>query len=127
MPPGSFVIPDQLVDRTYGRLPTFVEEDGIPHLKNFVDRGGTSHGGVQHLAFAEPYDASLREILLKASNTAGSQAFDGGTVVVIPGPRFSTKAESKFYVDQGWDLINMTQAPEAALAVPTRCTVHAFL
>ena len=97
--PGEFVICDQLVDRTSGRADTFF--DG---------------GVVGHVAFADPYCPDLRETLRAAAGDVGVTVHDGGTVVVIQGPRFSTRAESAWYRSLGWDVINMTQYPEAYLA-----------
>ena len=96
--PGSFVVPDQLVDRTAGRADTFFD-------------GPLTH----HVAFADPYDEELRQVALAACRAEGVVTHDGGTVVVIQGPRFSTRAESRFYGAQGWEVINMTQHPEAIL------------
>ena len=96
--PGTFVIPDQLVDRTRGRATTFVER------------------GTVHVGFAEPYCPTVRSVLVDASRGSGSQVFDAGTMVVIDGPRFSTRAESQWYQQQGWHLVNMTGHPEAVLA-----------
>ncbi|WP_296601931.1 S-methyl-5'-thioadenosine phosphorylase [Nocardioides sp.] len=92
--PGDVVVPDQLVDRTTGRAGTFVET------------------GAVHLPFADPYCAGVSAALLSAAPDARA----GGAMVVIDGPRFSTRAESRHYAAQGWTLINMTGAPEAALA-----------
>ncbi|HSE71128.1 MAG TPA: S-methyl-5'-thioadenosine phosphorylase [Nocardioidaceae bacterium] len=92
--PGDLVVPDQLVDRTTGRVQTFVEE------------------GAAHAPFAEPYCDRLRKVLL----TSGPAIHDGGTMVVIEGPRFSTRAESQSYAGAGWSLVNMTGHPEAVLA-----------
>lgn len=92
--PGDVVVPDQLVDRTYRRVPSYVEQ------------------GACHLPFADPYCARLTD----AVRTAAPDARIGGTMVVIEGPRFSTRAESRAYAASGWDLINMTGCPEAALA-----------
>ncbi len=97
--PGELVVCDQLVDRTWGRPDTYF--DGPE---------------VQHLPFADPYDAGLRRVLVDAGRSTGSTVHDGGTVVVIQGPRFATRAESRWYRAQGWDVIGMTQYPEAALA-----------
>lgn len=94
--PGSFVVPDQLFDRTRGRIQTFYDT------------------GACHIAFADPYCGRLREALLKG--LADEQPQDGGTMVVIDGPRFSTRAESRWYGDQGWSVIGMTGHPEAVLA-----------
>lgn len=92
--PGDLVVPDQLVDRTYRRIPSYVEQ------------------GATHLPFADPYCAQLSAALGSADPTIKI----GGSLVVIEGPRFSTRAESKHYAAQGWTLIGMTAAPEAALA-----------
>jgi len=103
MHPGDFVIADQLVDRTWGRLGTFND-----HVSAGQD--------VQHLTFASPYHSYLRSALLLACADLKVPYHDGGTICVIQGPRFSTRAESLWYQAQGWDLVNMTQAPEAQLA-----------
>jgi 5'-methylthioadenosine phosphorylase len=100
--PGSLVVPDQLIDRTHGRADTVHE--------TFTD-------GPQHLAFADPYSADVRRAALAAADGLGEPARDGGTVVVINGPRFATRAESRGYRALGADLINMTQYPEAAIAM----------
>jgi 5'-methylthioadenosine phosphorylase len=99
--PGDFVVVDQLVDRTWGRADTFFD--------SFAD-------GPQHMSFADPYDAGLRRALVDTARSLGITVHDRGTVVVIQGPRFATRAESAWYRGQGWDVINMTQYPEAALA-----------
>ncbi|MBI2709641.1 MAG: S-methyl-5'-thioadenosine phosphorylase [Actinobacteria bacterium] len=97
--PGDFVVCDQQVDRTR-------------------ERGSTYFDGpvVHHAAFADPYCPELRGIAVDAVRAEGVPVHERGTVVVIPGPRFSTRAESQWYRRQGWDVVNMTQAPEAALA-----------
>lgn len=97
--PGEFVLCDQLVDRTSGRPDTFF--DG---------------GVVGHTSFADPYCPDLRQNLCSAAGDAGITAHPDGTVVVIQGPRFSTRAESAWYRSAGWEVINMTQYPEAYLA-----------
>lgn len=97
--PGDFVVLDQLVDRTWGRSDTFF--DG---------------GVVGHVSFADPYCPELRSVLLEAGAGIDVAVRDGGTVVVIQGPRFSTRAESNFYRSFGGEVINMTQYPEAFLA-----------
>ena len=97
--PGDFVVCDQLVDRTSGRADTYY--DG-PH--------------VHHVAFADPYCPELRAALVAAAREEGVTVHDGGTVVVIQGPRFSTRAESRWFRDAGWQVVNMTQYPEAYLA-----------
>lgn len=92
--PGDVVVPDQLVDRTTRRIPSYVET------------------GAVHLPFADPYCPRMS----LAVAAADPEVKVGGTMVVIEGPRFSTRAESQHYAAQGWTLINMTGHPEAALA-----------
>ncbi len=99
--PGTLVVPDQLLDRTRGRTDTFHD---------------TFDDGPAHAPFADPYDANVREAVLDAASSLGDTAHDGGTVVVIDGPRFATRAESRGYAAAGAHLINMTQYPEPALA-----------
>lgn len=110
--PGEFVVVDQIIDRTAGRDTTFFEgptmADGRPAPEGF-DR-------INHVTFAEPYDADLRTKAIKACHAEGVKLHESGTVVVISGPRFSTKGESRWYSQQGWHVINMTQMPEAVLA-----------
>jgi len=98
---GELVVVDQLVDRTWGRADTYHDE--------FTD-------GPVHASLADPYDADLRTALVAAARKLQLPVHDRGTVVVIQGPRFATRAESAWYRAQGWDVINMTQYPEAALA-----------
>ncbi|NLE78784.1 MAG: S-methyl-5'-thioadenosine phosphorylase [Rhodococcus sp.] len=90
--PGAMVVPDQLVDRTSGRTQTYFDGGGV------------------HVSFADPYCPELRASALKTG------VHDGGTLVVIEGPRFSTRAESQWFARQGWSLVNMTGHPEAVLA-----------
>jgi 5'-methylthioadenosine phosphorylase len=71
---------------------------------------------VHHQSFADPYDATLRAALVRAAAATGNDAIDGGTMVVINGPRFSTRAESRWYRQMGWHVVNMTGYPEAVLA-----------
>jgi 5'-methylthioadenosine phosphorylase len=97
--PGHLVVCDQLVDRTWGRPDTF--HDGPT---------------VVHVSFADPYCPELRAAAIAAAPSGGLHAHETGTVVVVQGPRFSTRAESAWYRRQGWDIINMTQHPEAYLA-----------
>lgn len=99
--PGDFVVVDQLVDRTSGRADTFYD---------------TFENGPMHISLADPYDDRLRRELTTAATESGIAVHDHGTVVVVQGPRFSTRAESAWYRSQGWEVINMTQYPEAALA-----------
>ena len=96
--PGHFVVSDQFVDRTTGRADTFFDGPIVSHVSS-----------------AEIYDPTLRAIALDVIREHGITVHDGGTVVVIQGPRFSTKAESKWFSDAGWEVINMTQYPEAYL------------
>jgi 5'-methylthioadenosine phosphorylase len=96
--PGTLVVPDQLVDRTTGRIQTYFDE------------------GACHVGFADPYCGRLRRELLVSLGTQGTTAVDGGVMVVVDGPRFSTRAESQWYAAQGWSLVNMTGHPEAVLA-----------
>jgi 5'-methylthioadenosine phosphorylase len=96
--PGHFVVSDQFVDRTNGRADTFFDGPIVSHVSS-----------------AEIYDPVLRGIALEVIREHGITVHDGGTVVVIQGPRFSTKAESKWFSDAGWEVINMTQYPEAYL------------
>ncbi len=97
--PGDFVVCDQFVDRTWGRPDTYFEG---PEVK--------------HISPAEPYDESLRELAVKTCEQLGITVHSKGTVVVIQGPRFSTKAESRWFSKMGWEVINMTQYPECMLA-----------
>jgi 5'-methylthioadenosine phosphorylase len=96
--PGSLVLPDQLVDRTSGRDHTY------------YDRGAV------HVSFADPYCAAGRRAVLAGAARVGWPATDGGTMVVVQGPRFSTRAESSWFANAGWTLVNMTGYPEAVLA-----------
>lgn len=107
--PGQFVVVDQLIDRTCGRAHTFFDVGGP------ADEPGWS-GPLHHQSFADPYDAGLRSSLLDAARNVGADVVDGGTMVVINGPRFSTRAESAWYRAMGWDVVNMTGQPEAVLA-----------
>jgi 5'-methylthioadenosine phosphorylase len=97
--PGTLIIPDQLVDRTTGRENTYYEADRAVHVP-----------------FADPYCPHGRERAVAAARAGGWPTADSGTLVVINGPRFSTRAESRWYAAQGWTLVGMTGHPEAALA-----------
>jgi 5'-methylthioadenosine phosphorylase len=97
---GALVLPDQIVDRTWGR----------PHT--FYNAGD----GVHHIAFADPYCPTGRAAARQAAAEADLPLTPDGTLVVINGPRFSTRAESLEYQRSGWSLIGMTAMPEAALA-----------
>jgi 5'-methylthioadenosine phosphorylase len=97
--PGTLVIPDQLVDRTSGRVQTYYSE-----------------GGAVHVQFADPYCPVGRSVAAATASAAGWQPVTSGTLVVIEGPRFSTRAESRWYARQGWKIVGMTGYPEAVLA-----------
>ena len=96
--PSNFVICDQFVDWTDGRLSTFYEGPVVTHP-----------------SAAETYCPEMRKLAVETAKELGIKVHDKGTVVVINGPRFSTKAESKFFTSQGWEVINMTAFPEAYL------------
>jgi 5'-methylthioadenosine phosphorylase len=105
--PDTFVITDQLIDRTWGRGDTFFDGETAE---------GATPAGVQHLPASEPFCPQLRARLQVALDARGLPFAPTGTVVVINGPRFSTKAESAWYVAGGADIISMTQYPEPVLA-----------
>ena len=107
--PGEFVVVDQLIDRTSARADTFHDVGGPAGLPGTV-------GPVHHQSFAEPYDAQLRGVIVEAGRGCGVTMHDGGTMVVINGPRFSTRAESLWFRAMGWHVVNMTGYPEAVLA-----------
>ena len=98
--PGHFVVCDQFVDRTWGRSDSYFMEG--PR--------------VAHLSAADPYCPQLRPLAVEIGREHGVDVHDGGTVVVIQGPRFATRAESRWYGAQDWQVINMTQYPEVVLA-----------
>lgn len=97
--PGDFIICDQLVDRTTGRKDTFYDGPVTTHV-----------------SFADPYCPEVRQLAIAAALHQGIPVHERGTVVTVQGPRFSTRAESKWFQDAGWEVINMTQYPEAYLA-----------
>jgi 5'-methylthioadenosine phosphorylase len=97
---GTVVVPDQLVDRTWGRAHTFYDDVGH----------------VVHVAFADPYCPNGRRVAVDAARDRDLDPVDGGTLVVINGPRFSTRAESLWHQRQGWTVVGMTGSTEAALA-----------
>jgi 5'-methylthioadenosine phosphorylase len=107
--PGDFVVVDQLFDRTAGRETTFFDGTAVPGVDE-------RFAAVNHVSFADPYDPGLRQAAIQACKAEGVTVHESGTVVVMNGPRFSTRAESRWYSSQGWDVINMTQMPEAGLA-----------
>lgn len=96
--PGHFVVSDQFVDRTSGRKDTFYDGPFTTHV-----------------SVAEPYCPELRKIAIEQGQKLGITLHETGTIVVIQGPRFSTKAESRWFTKMGWEVINMTQYPEVML------------
>jgi 5'-methylthioadenosine phosphorylase len=102
VPPGRFVLPDQLIDRTWGRADTYFDGGLVPH--------------VQHLAAADPFCPTLRAAALDALRAIGEDPAPTATSVVVQGPRFSTRAESRWFRAAGADVVNMTQYPETVLA-----------
>ncbi|MEU8521142.1 S-methyl-5'-thioadenosine phosphorylase [Streptomyces sp. NPDC048577] len=108
--PGTLVVPDQLVDRTKTRAQTYFDGEPLP----------TAWGGatpnVVHTTFADPYCPDGRRVALKAARGKGWEPVDGGTMVVVEGPRFSTRAESRWHAAAGWSVVGMTGHPEAVLA-----------
>ena len=98
--PGHFVVCDQFVDRTSGRKDTFYDGPVVTHISS-----------------AEPYCTTLRKLAVDIGREQGITMHDGGTCVVIQGPRFSTRAESSWFTKMGWAVVNMTQYPECVLAL----------
>ena len=96
---GEFVVCDQFVDRTSGRADTFYDGPETTHV-----------------SAADPYCPDLRALLVESARELGIPVRDGGTIVTIQGPRFSTRAESRWFQEAGWDVINMTAYPEGFLA-----------
>ena len=99
IPPGDFVLCDQFVDRTSRQDGTFYDGPAAVHI-----------------SCSEPYCPAMRAICAETAGRLQIPCHNGGTAVIINGPRFSTRAESKWYHSQGWDVINMTQYPEVVLA-----------
>ncbi len=98
--PGSLVVPDQVVDRTWGREFTYYD----------------TVGPVVHVGFADPYCPHGRAAVVEVAHSQSWAPHDGGTLVVIQGPRFSSRAESLHHTAQGWSVVGMTGQPEAVLA-----------
>lgn len=98
--PGDFVIADQFVNRTYGRKDTFYDGPIVTHVSS-----------------ADPYCPVLRQLAVDVCKELKITVHDEGTNVVIQGPRFSSKAESKMFTNMGFDVVSMTQYPEVILAV----------
>lgn len=99
--PGDIVLPDQIIDYTWGRPSTFFEGGGCR---------------VQNVDFTEPYDEALRKSILAAACKAGQLVHDGGTYAAMQGPRLETKAEIDRLERDGADIVGMTGMPEAVLA-----------
>ena len=97
--PGHLLVPDQIIDRTRQRISTFFGE-----------------GIVAHIQFADPFCPVLSQIVYKSALDAGATVHKGGTFVVMEGPAFSTRAESRLYKAWGADVLGMTVLPEAKLA-----------
>jgi 5'-methylthioadenosine phosphorylase len=98
--PGTIVVPDQVVDRTWGRDHTVYD----------------SIGPVVHVGFSDPYCPRGRQVAINAARAAGEKVVDAGTMVVINGPRFSSRAESLWHQQAGWSVVGMTGMPEASIA-----------
>ena len=105
--PGTLLVPDQQVDRTKGRVQTYYDGEPLPDGQR---------PGVVHVTFADPYCETGREAALTAARGQDWEPVDGGTLVVVEGPRFSTRAESRWHAAQGWAVVGMTGHPEAVLA-----------
>src|SRR6266568_416923 len=96
---GEFVVCDQFVDRTWGRADTFYDRAPVTHVSS-----------------ADPYCLDLRRLLVETARELDIPVRDGGTVAVIQGPRFSTRAESQWLQRANVNVINMTAYPECQLA-----------
>ncbi len=99
--PGALVVPDQLIDYTWGREQTYFD---------------SSSDRLQHIDFTHPYSAQLRRDLVAAIRTSGADCLDGGVYATTQGPRLETAAEVKRLRQDGGDVVGMTGMPEAALA-----------
>lgn len=99
---GDIVIPDQIIDFTKHRVSTFFEHFNPGELK--------------HTPMADPFHKDMREVLINTARQLSLSFQPRGTIVTIEGPRFSTRAESRMFRQWGADVINMTIAPEVALA-----------
>jgi 5'-methylthioadenosine phosphorylase len=96
--PGHFVVVDQFVDRTRNRADTFYDGPIVTHVSS-----------------ADIYDPTLRKLAVEVCRARDITVHDSGTMVVIGGPRFSTRAESRWFTSNGWDVVGMTNYPEAYL------------
>ena len=99
--PGTLLVPDQIIDYTWGRRSTFFEGAGAP---------------VTHIDFTEPYTQSLRRRILAAARACGESMLDGGTYAASQGPRLESAAEINRLERDGAAVVGMTGMPEAALA-----------
>ena len=99
--PGTLLVPDQIIDYTWGRRSTFFEGVGAP---------------VTHIDFTEPYTQSLRQRILAAARACGESMLDGGTYAASQGPRLESAAEIDRFERDGAAIVGMTGMPEAALA-----------
>jgi 5'-methylthioinosine phosphorylase len=99
--PGMLLIPDQVIDYTWGRAATFYEGAGVP---------------VNHIDFTEPYTRGLRRRLVEAAAACGEKILDGGVYAATQGPRLESAAEITRLERDGADIVGMTGMPEAALA-----------
>ena len=105
--PRDLVVPDQLIDKTFRRQSTFFDEFAV------------------HTELANPFCSRLRGIVLESARTTKAKVHDGGTLVVMEGPQFSTRAESELHRSWGAHLIGMTAMPEAKLAREAEmCTAY---
>jgi 5'-methylthioadenosine phosphorylase len=98
--PGSLAVPDQIIDRTWGREHTVYDEVR----------------GAVHVSFADPYCPRGRQVAIRAANDAGWPPRETATLLVINGPRFSSRAESRWHAAAGAHLVGMTGVPEASIA-----------
>jgi len=99
--PGMLMVPDQIIDYTWGRASTYFQGPGVP---------------VRHIDFTEPYAQALREKLLAAARVCGEAVLDGGVYAATQGPRLESAAEIDRLARDGADIVGMTAMPEAALA-----------
>jgi 5'-methylthioadenosine phosphorylase len=99
--PGALLVPDQILDYTWGRASTYFQGPGVP---------------VKHIDFTEPYSRPLRQKVLAAAHACGESVHDGGVYATTQGPRLETAAEINRLARDGADIVGMTAMPEAALA-----------
>jgi len=99
--PGALVVPDQILDYTWGRASTFFDGIETP---------------VRHIDFTHPYDEDIRRRILRAAREIGVEAIDGAVYATTQGPRLETAAEIDRYERDGADIVGMTGMPEAVLA-----------